>query len=388
MEGAAWLPAGGLSIPSKWLDPRRPAFSITPMALRLGPTIQIRPSAQGDPAVVDAATGQALPLDYHELSLLLWIAFPSASSAFRADTAPEISLLSGRVRRLIEQGLLVEDGAKPGGPSAAGGAGRPFFVLGSYRSGTTLLRYMLDSHSGLLCPPETKFISGLQEFVDYPQALPGMRSLGYTEDDVLFEARRLVEALIGGCARRSGKRIWIDKTPSYVRDIEFIEKLFFQQVSYIVVARHPLDCVDSMVRFFQDENAHAPNRDIARKVRVHGKGRYGWARYWDEVYARLHALRLGSPERTHLLRYEDLVADPEATLRPLLAFIGEPYEPAMVAEAFSREHASGFQDSSIRKTSEVHRRSVGRWKGWPAGEAAALWEIVGGTAEKFGYAGP
>ncbi|HEX3729739.1 MAG TPA: sulfotransferase [Opitutaceae bacterium] len=267
-------------------------------------------------------------------------------------------------------------------------APRPVFVLACYRSGTTLLRYLLDAHPRLACPPETKFISGLQAFADYPQALAGLRSLGYSEEEVLREVRRTIETFLGGYAARAGKPRWVDKTPSYHRQIDFLEKVFAREAQYVLMVRHPLDCVDSLGRLFPVEYAEAFNPDLGQKVREHGAGREGWIRFWTEIYARLDALRQAAPERTHVLRYEELVADPEAALRPLLRFLGEEYDPAMLAKAFTMEHAPGFQDSAIRKTDRVHEQSVGRWKQWPAAEAEAAWEIAGPTAAKFGYARP
>ena len=40
---------------------------------------------------------------------------------------------------------------------------RPIFLVGIYRSGTTLARYVLDSHSRITCPPETAFMAGLAD---------------------------------------------------------------------------------------------------------------------------------------------------------------------------------------------------------------------------------
>ena len=269
-------------------------------------------------------------------------------------------------------------------------APRPAFVLACYRSGTTLLRYLLDAHPRLACPPETKFIAGLQAFADYPQALRGLGSLGYSEEDVLREVRRVIEAFLGGYAARAGKPRWIDKSPSYHRQVDFLEKVFAQEAQYVLMVRHPLDCIDSLGQLFptERESAEAFSADLGQKVRDHGAGRAGWAKFWAEVYTRLDGLRQAAPERTYLLRYEELAADPGKTLPPLLRFLGEEYDPAMVTKAFTMEHTQGFQDPSIRKTDRVHEKSVGRSRRWSAEETAAAWEIVGPVAAKFGYARP
>jgi hypothetical protein len=265
---------------------------------------------------------------------------------------------------------------------------RPIFVLACYRSGTTLLRYLLDAHPRIFCPPESKFISGLRAFYEYPQAVHGLGTLGVSEEQVLRRLRGLTESFLEGCTRRAGKKVWVDKTPSYHRDVAFLEKMFEREARYIVMVRHPLDCIDSLGRFFPHESESHFNADIVQKVRAHGTGREAWARFWVEVYENLHPLLLEAPKRTRLLRYEALVDDPAGTLRPLCRFIGEKYSPRMLDQAFTMEHRKGFQDSSIRRTTKVHSDSIGRWKSWPAREARAVWKIVAPTAAKYGYRKP
>src|ERR1043166_1898196 len=87
----------------------------------------------------------------------------------------------------------------------------PVFLVGCHRSGTTLLRFLLDSHENLACPPESKFLSGVEAMIDYPQALEGLRSLGFSRQAVFAEARKLVEAFLTGHARQCGKRRCVDK---------------------------------------------------------------------------------------------------------------------------------------------------------------------------------
>jgi len=54
----------------------------------------------------------------------------------------------------------------------------PVFLIGCHRSGTTLMRYLLDAHPNLACPPESKFLAALHEVFKYPQAVRVLASLG------------------------------------------------------------------------------------------------------------------------------------------------------------------------------------------------------------------
>src|ERR687891_146613 len=58
-------------------------------------------------------------------------------------------------------------------------ADRPFFIIGSARSGTTLLRLMLNAHREVAVPPESRFITELwqgQEEIDVESLLSRLAS--------------------------------------------------------------------------------------------------------------------------------------------------------------------------------------------------------------------
>jgi hypothetical protein len=354
--------------------------------------ITVSPSGCGRFEVFDTATGQPLSLDFHDLSLLLWIADGGISLPEGSFYKNSPSATAQRIQRLIESGVIIETELLVRGPKVFNDVGTskvsrkpPVFIASSYRSGSTLLRYILDAHPELLCPPESKFISGLLEFLNYPQAFRGLQSLGFESADTKFEIRRLIEAFIGGCATASGKRRWIDKTPNYYRHLNGIDEIFNGQVQYIIMVRHPLDCIDSLVNFFPQESENSS--DIVRKVRNYGKGKFGWAKFWVEVYDKLHLFSQSFPERVHIVHYESLVTDPVATIEKIFAFIDEVYPASILEDAFKSNHRFGFQDLKILNTQSIHLESIGRWQEWPKIESDSLWQIVGETAEKFGYTG-
>ena len=261
----------------------------------------------------------------------------------------------------------------------------PVFLVGCNRSGTTLARFLLDAHKNLACPPESKFIAGLQAFLEYPQAEAGLLSLGFTKSDLRREMRRVAEAFLGGYARRRGKRRWVDKTPNYYRLLPFIDEIFEGEALYLLIVRHPLDCIDSLQETFGDATPDYGDPEIARSVKRYGQGRRGWAGYWNEVNERLHVFSAAHPNRCHVFRYEDLVRTPAATLQRVFTFIGEKLPPDLVATALAKDHTPGFEDYKIRATGGIHADGVGKWKSWPAREVAALWRLVGQTAARFGY---
>ena len=110
-------------------------------------------------------------------------------------------------------------------------------VVGVPRSGTTLLRLILDAHPELAIPPETGFLPALagpgapgdartflELLVGYPPEAPGWADFGLDEGRLLEEVGRLrpfsvadaVRCFYRAYAARHGKDRWGDKTPGYL----------------------------------------------------------------------------------------------------------------------------------------------------------------------------
>jgi hypothetical protein len=263
----------------------------------------------------------------------------------------------------------------------------PVFLIGCHRSGTTLLRYLLDAHDNLACPPESKFIAGVQALFEYPQALPALLSLGFTVDDVYLELRKLIEAFLGGYARNERKSRWVDKTPNYYRNLDFIDDVFEGRVLYLFIVRHPLDCVESLTEFFYYASSRN-DPEARRAAERYGAGRYGWAKYWAEVNERLYVFAASNPDRCHLFHYESVIEDTRASMSAVLAFLGETLPEDLIEKAFRKRHTEGFQDHKIGDTQSILNDRVGKWKDWSSSEIAALWRVVCDTATNVGYRSP
>src|SRR5260370_1735931 len=89
------------------------------------------------------------------------------------------------------------------------------FIAGCHRSGTTLLRYLLDTHPLLACPPESKFIFGLHSFIHDPQVPKGLGSLGLTDRHVRCLLRRMLHYPLMSHPTPFVKSRVIVKTPTY-----------------------------------------------------------------------------------------------------------------------------------------------------------------------------
>ena len=188
---------------------------------------------------------------------------------------------------------------------------RPIFVIGSPRSGTTLLRLILDSHPRISCGEETHFLRDLEAVVGRNWDL--VATYGLSREWWIEHIRGLYEAFQAEVLTRSGKTRWAEKDPTYTLHLPFIEELFPTAV-YVHLLRDGHDVVAS----FRDRWGY---KSAARAARSE------WARY--VTAARDLGTRLPA-DRFLELRYEELVADPAGQGQRLFDFVGEAWEPTVL----------------------------------------------------------
>lgn len=188
---------------------------------------------------------------------------------------------------------------------------QPIFIVGSPRSGTTLLRLVLDSHPRLSCGEETHFLRELEPIVGRHWRM--VEPYGFDRAYWLGRIRDLYAGFQADYLARRGKARWAEKDPTYTLQLPFIEELF-PSAQYVHLVRDGHDVVAS----FRDRWGY---RSAARAA--HGE----WRRYVEAARSFGAALPAG---RYHELRYEMLVNSSESTVRDLLAFLGEAWDPAVL----------------------------------------------------------
>ncbi len=230
-----------------------------------------------------------------------------------------IARLAGSAQRTGRELVSVTDNAS-GTPAARAPAApaphrddapAPIFVIGSPRSGTTLLRLILDSHPRISCGEETHFLRDLEAIVGRNWEL--VATYGLDRAWWLDHIRSLYGDFQAEVLVRSGKARWAEKDPTYTLHLPFIDELF-PDALYVHLLRDGHDVVAS----FRDRWGYVSAARAARGE---------WARYVTtarDLGARLPAGRYLE------LRYEDLVADPAAQGRRLFEFLGEPWDPAVL----------------------------------------------------------
>jgi hypothetical protein len=173
------------------------------------------------------------------------------------------------------------------------------------RSGSTLLRVLLDSHSQIHAPHETHLRDIAVELKSrYAEKAVGEVRLSREELQYVVWDWYLNRELA-----RTGKRYLVNKTPSDVFITDQL-KACWPDARFIFLLRHPLAVAKS-------RHALRPQDSDKRNLQM-------VLRYADA----LEAARAAYPG--HTVRYEDLAADPEGETRRLCAFLGLPWEPQML----------------------------------------------------------
>ena len=181
----------------------------------------------------------------------------------------------------------------------------PVFVLTSVRSGSTLLRLLLDSHSEVRAPHELH-LRRLRVQVERTYADMAVETAGLN----LPELEHLLwDRILDRELRRSGKRVIVEKTPSNAHIWRRLSRAW-PQARFVFLLRHPAAIADSWHR------AHPKHDD----ERVDGTV-LPYMKSIEDARAVLPG---------HTVRYEELTADPTRVLRDLCGFIGVEFEPAML----------------------------------------------------------
>ena len=279
------------------------------------------------------------------------------------------------------------------------------FVVGVGRSGTTLLRLMLDAHPDLAIPPETHFIPEAARA--HKRALNPRRAFLKTltshpmwndhdiDADLLrqkisalkpFDLSEALRAFYQLYAGRHAKPRWGDKTPLYVRHMRLIQSLL-PEARFVHIIRDGRDVALSHkgLWFGPDSIEEA-------------------ARWWVSW---IEEARSQSRHLSHYLeiRYEDLVLETEATLQRVSAFVALPWNPAMLdyhkraAGRMLEMHRDlpvqgGVRTIRAEERKAIHfltskppqRDRIGRWQNEMTEVDRKCFErIAGGMLRELGY---
>jgi len=246
----------------------------------------------------------------------------------------------------------------------------PFFIVGSGRSGSTLLRMMLCTHSKVTIPPETYFIAPLIEQLPINQILDEKQvslvvdimtshyrwpDMGMSRDYLITKLSGLQTPFLRDVLKIiydyhlgiEKKVIWGDKTPVYIAIVPRLIELF------------PTAKIIHLVR---------DGRDVTKSFQA--TGWYGpWlhknTREWQRAIQHYRRYTLEYPDiDIHEVKYEDLVLETEQTVKGVCDFLNIDYEHGMLNWRGTMKGKIPAREAYIHKkiARQPEKSDVFRWK--------------------------
>lgn len=280
--------------------------------------------------------------------------------------APPEAFLSGieRLERWLE---TVGRPAWLDVPAAEGPEGAPTFLVGFPRSGTTLLDQFLSGHPAITVLEEKALLAGARP-IDYPESLADLRP-----KDLEALRQRYWDAVRGEGVEPAPGRLIVDKLPLNLVEVPLIQRLF-PSAKFILALRHPCDCVLScFMQQFRLNTAMANFLTLEGSARLYDRAFSLW-RHYEAVF----------PLQVRALRYEDLIADPEAVARPLVDFLGLDWHAGLLDHVATARGRRIDTPSYRQVTEPLHGRAKGRWRRYERQMAPVL-PVLRPWIETFGY---
>jgi hypothetical protein len=268
----------------------------------------------------------------------------------------------------------------------------PVFVLAVARSGSTLLRFILDAHPELTCPPETGVAGAcaqLSRVWSVLEGVPGAGAGNGIEAEHVTERsaqgiREAIDAALVPYMRARGKRRWCDKSLDTTNCLDLVARIW-PDAKFICLYRHAMDMIASGLEAsrwaldsfgFERHAAQYPGNNVAA-VGAH----------WADHVTRMINFEKSYPDRTLRVRYEDVVMDAEGSAARIFSFLGVSHVQGISSTCFTSPHdANGPSDPKIWFTNKISSSSLGRGLEIPVKHLPGhLRAEINGALSELGY---
>lgn len=229
----------------------------------------------------------------------------------------------------------------------------PIIVGGFYRSGTTLVRRLLDSHPNIHCPPEIKFFKDfygdyLNDPLGHARFFSTVQSCGISRNKIMKIFGGAYISLREAASKQAGKQRWADKNPENSKFIYSWHELLHGMLFYIHVLRNPCDTISSLR---ESKFAKTVPQDLDGQLAMLDQ-------YWSKALSYIAA----NSGKCLVIEYERLVRNPEGVLKGMFSFIGEDFDPRIMGKFNSTKRGRGIEDRKIDGSDRIHADSINRFQ--------------------------
>ena len=218
------------------------------------------------------------------------------------------------------------------------------------RSGSSLLRYILDAHPQICCPAQLS-LGSLAEYLYWAVFYSVAQVQTSIEDErhpiAIAEVRRVIDDLMCSYARLKRKEIWCEKTPN---NLQYLKRLnqAFPDAAYICLYRNCMDVVYSII-----QGSRYGENDKLQDYRLIYQA-------WIEQTSEMLKFEHEHSSRCFRIKYEALVLDVPGVLRELFDFLGLEWEEKLIEQIFKAPHDAGPGDPKVTFSNRIYQNAIGK----------------------------
>lgn len=267
---------------------------------------------------------------------------------------------------------------RPAG-NAADFSDRPVFIIGYRRSGTTLLAHLLNAGSEISVLPEN-FLAGTIVGCDVLLERGMILKKGLQEPFPRYLRRlgQLTDSVYLDYAARYGKKRWASKELFAWRKLDVLDAMFDYRARFVYVIRHGMDVAWSCASRFPMRDGLPPS----------GRTGLALAAYLDEWLSNNEGTMdfvERNPERSCIVRYEELTEKPEACAQRLYDFVQQPWDDGVFSRMEKQKIARMGDNKFFKNRGKVVPAAAPVWPDWPAALVKQLGRRANPTLTRLGY---
>ena len=235
----------------------------------------------------------------------------------------------------------------------------PIFILSCDRSGSSLLRYIIDTHPDIASPAELNLGEVCQNLYYLVKGTMGeVSNLSDTEkeDLVIAEVRQIVSGIMTNYVTAKKKHIWCEKSPNNLKFLKIL-KAVFPNAKYICLHRHAMDVVYSCL---ETSRLSLMSDQLNYVCQNSGSIVGAMVQNWVEKTRQILDFEQTYHQQSFQIKYESYVLNPVEALQPMFEFLEVHWDSKLLDYVFSVSHDLGPEDPKVAYSNRIRKDSIGK----------------------------